>query len=221
MLVPLRVGPTTFRVQGRVGATGDLMWQLTSDYIPPPHRWIPSFNPVLTPTSRMFMPLAGGRVQVCDDPDSVNAAAATSNITFYTSNAVYLAAKAAFDASVFINTPLTSDAAGNVYFGFTIAQRPAGRAGRRRRGTHRQPTARARFVTAVAATGDPTMVKAAMNSAPALSLDGSTLYVVFNSALPANGRNTGRLVALDATTLGEDQPDRAQRPRHRRRGLGE
>ena len=40
-----------------------------------------------------------------------------------------------------------------------------------------------------------------MNSAPALSLDGSTLYVVFNSAVPANGRNTGRLVALDANTL--------------------
>jgi hypothetical protein len=196
----VRVGPTTFRVQGRVGATGDLLWQLTSDYIPPPHRWIPSFNPVLTPTSRMFMPLAGGRVQVCDEPDSVNAAAATSNITFYASNAVYLAAKAAFDASVFINTPLTSDAAGNVYFGFAIVNIVAG--GPAGGGVARiDANGAGTFVTAVAATGDPNMVKAAMNSAPALSLDGSTLYVVFNSAVPANGRNTGRLVALDANTL--------------------
>jgi hypothetical protein len=200
VLVPVRVGPTTFRVQGRVGATGDLLWQLTSDYIPPPHRWIPSFNPVLTPTSRMVMPLAGGRVQVCDEPDSANAAAATNNVTFYTSNAVYVAGKAVFDASVFINTPLTSDAAGNVYFGFTVLNIvPGGPAGG---GVARiDPNGAGMFVTAVAATGEPNMVKTAMNSAPALSLDGSTLYVVFNSALPVNGRNTGRLVALDATTL--------------------
>ena len=45
VLVPVRVGPTTFRVQGRVGATGDLLWQLTSDYIPPPHRWIAELQP--------------------------------------------------------------------------------------------------------------------------------------------------------------------------------
>ncbi|HSW27555.1 MAG TPA: hypothetical protein VLJ62_32655, partial [Burkholderiaceae bacterium] len=202
VLVPVRVGPTTFRVQGRVGATGDLLWQLTSDYIPPPHSWIPSFNPVLTPApnSRMVMPLVGGRVQVCTAPDSANAAAATDNIAFYTSDAVYLAGKAAFDASVFINTPLTSDAAGNVYFGFAILNLVQG-------GPASGGVARIDFngvgtyVTAAAVTGDPTLGKPQTNCAPALSSDGNTLYVVFNRAAPVNGRPTGRLVALDATTL--------------------
>ena len=58
VLVPVKIGSLgTFRVQARVGATGDLLWQLTSDYLVPPHRWIPSFNPVLTPGGQMAMPL--------------------------------------------------------------------------------------------------------------------------------------------------------------------
>jgi hypothetical protein len=200
VLVPLRVGPTTFRVQGRVGATGDLLWQLTSDYIPPPHRWTPSFNPVLTPAGRMVMPLVGGRVQVCDNPDSANAAAAVNNLVFYGSNAAYLAAKPAYDAAVFINTPLTSDAAGNIFFGFTVVNivpGAPGRGGVARIGANGAGT----FVTAAAATGDPSLAKTMTNCAPALSIDGSTLYVVFNTAVPINGRPAGRLVALDAATL--------------------
>src|SRR5262252_709122 len=109
VLVPVRVGPTTFRVQGRVGATGDLLWQLTSDYIPPPHRWIPSFNPVLTPDGRMAMPLIGGRIQVCDNADS-QTTPGVSNLAFY-GNAAYLANPTAFNNNLFISTPLTSDAA--------------------------------------------------------------------------------------------------------------
>jgi hypothetical protein len=211
VLVPVRLGPATgpatFRVQGRVGATGDLLWQLTSDYTPPPHRWTPSFNPVLTPDSRMLMPLVGGRVQVCTAPDSANAAASVSNLTFYTSNAVYLAGKTLFDASVFIDTPLTSDAAGNVYFGFRILNvvldGPAGG------GVARiDVNGNGSFVTAFDATGDSRLAKAAMNCAPALSNDGATLYVVFNSGGPVNSRPVGRLVALDATTLAT----RAHRP---------
>ena len=158
VLVPLRVGPTTFRVQGRVGATGDLLWQLTSDYIPPPHRWTPSFNPVLTPTGRMVMPLVGGRVQVCDNPDSANAAAAVNNLVFYGSNAAYLAAKPAYDAAVFINTPLTSDAAGNIFFGFTVVNIVQGGAGQWRRGAHRRQR-RVQFVAAPRSPATPGLVK--------------------------------------------------------------
>ena len=46
VLVPVKIGASfNFRVYGRVGATGDLVWQLFSDYVAPPTRWIPSFNP--------------------------------------------------------------------------------------------------------------------------------------------------------------------------------
>ena len=149
----------------------------------------------------MVMPLVGGRVQVCDAPDSANAAAATNNFVFYTnSNAAYLAAKAAFDATVFINTPLTSDAAGNVFFGFTILNIVPG--GPASGGVARiDANGVGTYVTAAALTGEPSLVKTMTNCAPALSLDGSTLYIVFNTVTPINGRPSGRLVALDATTL--------------------
>src|SRR5262245_31865330 len=99
VLMPVKVGATgTFRVQGRVGATGDLLWQLTSDYVVPPGHWIASFNPVLiTPDSnpRMAMPLIGGRVQFRDDPDA-NVGGAT-NVAFY-GGLLYAAAPAAYNA---------------------------------------------------------------------------------------------------------------------------
>jgi hypothetical protein len=199
VLVPVKIGALgTFRVQARVGATGDLLWQLTSDYIVPPHRWIPSFNPVLTPSGQMAMPLIGGRVQVCDDADSPTTPGVT-NIAFY-GNLAYAAAPTAFNNTLFINTPLTSDSAGNLYFGFTItAVAPGGPSsgGIARIGANGS----ASFVTAGAVTGDTTLVKPQTNCAPVLSSDGSTVYVVFNRAVPVNGRSTGRLVALDAATL--------------------
>jgi hypothetical protein len=87
VLVPVKVGSSfNFRVQGRVGATGDLLWTLFSDYITPPTRWIPSFNPVLTPDGRMVMPLIGGRVQVHHNADE-SPRLPLPNIAFYASDA--------------------------------------------------------------------------------------------------------------------------------------
>ena len=199
VLVPVRVGPGTFRVQARVGATGDLMWQLTSDYLPPPHRWIPSFNPVLTPDpdARMVMPVRGGRVQVREGLEDTRPDVTT--VAFY-GNALYNANPGLFDNSVFINTPLTSDSNGNVYFGFTVVNLVPG--GPAVGGVVRiAANGTAIFVSADAVTGDARMVKTAMNAAPALSNDEGTLYVVFNSTSVGGLRPVGRLVALDATTL--------------------
>ncbi len=200
VLVPVRVGPGTFRVQARVGATGDLLWQLTSDYLPPPHRWVPSFNPVLTSVAsdeRMVMPLRGGRVQVRRNLESITPDVTT--LTFY-GDALYNTAPALFDNNVFINTPLTSDSSGNVFFGFSIVNAVPG--GPLVGGVVRiAADGSAIFVEADAVTSDPLMDKTAMNAAPALSRDEGTLYVVLNSTLPVGGRPIGRLVALDATTL--------------------
>jgi len=202
VLVPVKIGANqTFRVQGRIGATGDLLWQLTSDYIVPPANWLASFGPALSADSlQMAMPLIGGRVQVCDAPDSANAAAAVNNVAFYTSNAGYLAAKPVFDAAIVINTPLTYDDAGNLFFGFQVLNVvPNGPAsgGIARIGADGSTA----FATAPALTGNASLVKPQTNCAPALSADGSTLYVVFNSFLPLVGNPVGRLVALDAATL--------------------
>jgi len=199
VLVPVKIGANqTFRVQGRVGATGDLLWQLTSDYVVPPARWIASFNPALSADSlKMAMPLIGGRVQIRDNPDDTTGA--VNNVAFY-GNLTYADTPALFNAAVVVNTPLTYDNAGNLFFGFQVLNVvPNGPAsgGIARIGANGS----ARFVTAPAITGDPALVKPQTNCAPALSVDGSTLYVVFNSFLPVAANPRGRLAALDAATL--------------------
>ena len=111
-----------------------------------------------------------------------------------------VAAPGAFNGAVFINTPLTSDNAGNVFFGFSVLNIAPG--GPSSGGVARiAANGTAIFVQAADVTGVPTLVKTATNCAPALSADGSTLYVVFNNVPPVNTRPSGRLVALDATTL--------------------
>jgi len=202
VVMPVKTGALDgFRVEARVGATGDVVWTQNSSYLLPPHRWVPSYNPVLTPDGRVWMPESGGRVLVRSNAsDPGDPPATVARIAFY-GDALYAANAAAFDATVFINTPLTSDAAGNVYFGFVVTgANPAGLGGG--------------GVVRIAANGTPTVVtvaaalppsagptKTATNAAPALSNDGGTLYVVVNNVPPANGRPSGRLLALNATTL--------------------
>ena len=203
VMVPVKTGANGgFRVDAKVGATGDAMWSLASDYVLPPHNWIPSFNPALaranTATPLLYVPAAGGSVFVLGNLDAPTGA--STPITFYGDN-VYNANPAGFNATVFINTPITADNAGNVYFGFTVTgNTPAGgppSGGVARIGANGVGS----YVTATQATGDATLVKTQTNAAPALSNDGATLYVVFNTAAPAGTRATGRLVALDAATL--------------------
>jgi hypothetical protein len=112
--------------------------------------------------------------------------------------AAYGANAAAFDATVFINTPLTADANGNVFFGFQVTgANPAGLVG----GSARvAPDGTGIWVGAATAAGDAAIQKPAMNCAPALSNDGSTVYIAVNIAAGA-GTQRGYLLALDSTTL--------------------
>jgi len=56
-------------------------------------------------------------------------------------------------------------------------------------------------VSAAAAAGDSTIGKPAMNCAPALSLDGSTVYIAVNNVAATGSFQWGYLLALDSTTL--------------------
>src|SRR5262249_34494781 len=105
----------------------------------------------------------------------------------------YQANPQAYDASVMINTPLVSDALGNIYFGFLV--------------TGATPLALTSGIARISATGqgtwtpvttvaaDAAMTKVAHNSAPALSVDSATLYVAVS-----NG-SAGYLAALNSTPL--------------------
>jgi hypothetical protein len=192
VVIPVkRSAADAYRVEARVGGNGVLAWTVDSDYVQPPHNWTPPYNVTLTKTNRVVMAGAGGKVLYRDDADS--ATAATNNFVFYGKPA-YTAAQAAFDAGVFINTPITADDAGNLFFGFvTTGTNPAGlTSGIARVGADGSGT----WVTAAAAAGDGAMIKPATGSAPALSLDQKTVYV----AVKGSGIE-GRLLALDSATL--------------------
>ena len=191
VILPVKTGATTgFRFEGRSGSSGALLWSATSDYVMPAHRWIPSYNVTLTATNRVYAAGAGGKVYFRDNADSATAPTQTS--AFY-GDAVYSANKASLDTDVHINTPVTADSSGNIYFGFTATTgNAAGLAGGIARigADGKGSWASASALTLGAAT------KLAMNSAPAVSSDGKTLYIVVN-----NDQAQGYIVSLDSTTL--------------------
>ncbi len=186
----------SYRIEGRNGANGALIWSATTDYVLPPHNWVPPYNPLLTPQGRFYAPGAGGKLLVRADPDAATGAFAEA--VFYGAS-TYAANRAAYDGTVFINTPLTSDAAGNVFFGFKVTgANPAGLVS----GIARvAPDGTGIWVGAATAAGDASIEKPAMNCAPALSNDGATVYIAVNRARATGVTQTGMLLALDSTTL--------------------
>ncbi|MEO8019871.1 MAG: hypothetical protein ABI769_18835, partial [Pseudomonadota bacterium] len=192
VLVPVKTtAQGSFRFEARSGSTGELMWSATSDYVVPPHNWFPSFNLTITANGRVYAPGAGGKLYFRDNVDSINGTVET--VVFYGPN-VYANARAELDAAVSISTPVTVDAAGNLWFGFLVtAANSAGLTSGVARITGNgvgtwQPAS-------VLAT-DGTIDRVAMNSAPALSTDGTTLYVAVSTAM-----ERGYLLALDSATL--------------------
>jgi hypothetical protein len=196
VVLAVNQGGNAFRIEARIGATGSLLWTMATDYRLPPFNWVPGMNPALTFDARIAVPLSGGRMRFRATPDA--ATGVERSIAFY-GDAAYAAAPATYDATVFINTPITTDGQGNAFFGFTVTgANPQGLVG----GIARiAADGSARWVAAGVAAGEVAMVKTATNAAPALSVDERTLYAVVNNIPTAGAPAVGRLVALDSTTL--------------------
>jgi hypothetical protein len=96
-------------------------------------------------------------------------------------------------ASVFINTPISSDNGGGIFFGYEVlGATPIGL----QSGVARISSKRVGSWTSVqAATGDASMTHVQTNGGPAVSIDGNTVYLVIS-----NG-SAGYLVGLDSHTL--------------------
>jgi hypothetical protein len=187
-----------FRIEARSGVNGGLIWSAPIDYVLPPHSWVPSCNFALTSTSpnRLYAPGAGGKLLVRDNADAATGTIQT--VVFYGAT-TYAAAPATFDATIFINTPITVDANGTVFFGFQVTgANPAGLvSGLARVG----PDGGGIWVSAAAAAGDSSIAKVATNCAPALSNDLSTVYVAVNTAPVQGVVQAGYLLALNSNTL--------------------
>jgi outer membrane protein assembly factor BamB len=191
VIVPVKTGVADgFRVEARNGTDGSLLWMFDSDYTLPPHNWVPSFSPVLT-RARLWLAGGGGTLYWRSRPDFASRAR-LRQIVFY-GRANFAADRTAYLSNVFINTPLTADRHGNIFFGFQVTgATPLNLEG----GVARVASGgRGRRVAAATASGDIGVTKMPHNSAPALSNDEKTLYAVVSSGGP------GYLLALDSRTL--------------------
>jgi len=203
VLVPVKIAGDSFRVDAFNGATGAPKYVIPSDYIMPDHGWIPAYNPCVGTGplgTRMYFAGAGGTIWHIDNPDS-NTHGPPIREVFYTSLANYNANAAAYNNTIFVNTPITADAAGNIYFGFRVQGTAPLPLNTTQSGYARiSSTGSATFVLAITAANndDPSISLVTHNLAPALSNDGNTLYVVVRSA---SSSAYAYLVGLNAANL--------------------
>ena len=182
VLVPVKTATDGFRVDAFDGSNnGALKYTLTTDYVLPSHSWVPVYNPCLTTGSfgtRLYYPGRGGTIYYIDNPDAVAHGTPVHQV-FYTTLANYLANAAAYNASIFINTPITADSHGNIYFGFRVSgTAPAPISSSQSGFARMDPNGNGTYILTGAAANDTTINRDSHNSAPALSNDESLLYVV-------------------------------------------
>src|SRR2546423_3287315 len=200
VLAPVKIAGDMFRVDAFDGVSGTLNYSVATDYILPSHNWIPVYNPCLTTGgfgTRLYYAGAGGTLYHIDNPDSASHGAPVQEV-FYTTLANYVANAAAYNAAIFINTPLTADSAGNVFFGFRVQGTAPAPLNTTQSGFARiDPNGNGTYVLASVAANDANINRDSHNSAPALSNDESTLYVVAKSSTTT----TSYLLGLNSTTL--------------------
>ncbi|HEY3837248.1 MAG TPA: Ig-like domain-containing protein [Bryobacteraceae bacterium] len=201
IFVPVKTGATDgFKVNVFHAATGAAMYSLSTDYVQPSHNWILPYQPVLATNSvetRLYYPGAGGTVYYINNVDSTSHGTPVQQAFYGLSS--YQANAAGFNSTVFIDTPITADSSGNIFFGFRVDGTAPAPLGTTQSGFARiDPNGNATYVLAGTAAGDSNIGRDTHNCAPALSNDQSTVYVAVKSP---NTESYGYLLGLNATTL--------------------
>jgi hypothetical protein len=189
VIVPVKTGDNSFRVEARNGVTGKRIYTQATGYQVPGAGFTPGLGPTIS-GNQLFVPDIAGRVLVRQNPDL--AKGTVTRLYFYGAKN-FRVNPTAYEQNVQIDTPLSTDANGNLYFGFLVLgstplnlQSGIARIAANGTGT---------WVSAATASGDPAITEVAISAAPALSQDGSVLYVAVD-----NG-SFGYLLALNSTTL--------------------
>ena len=189
VIFPVKTGTNNFRVEAHNGATGKKLWSLNTGYQAPSANFTPSLSPTISGT-HLFIPDIAGRVMVRQNPDQK--AGALSRLYFYGAKN-YRKNPTVYQQNVQIDTPLTTDASGNLFFGFIVlGSTPINlQSGLARIAANGAGT----WLSAATLSGDPSMTEVSVSCAPALSPDGTKLYVAVD-----NG-SSGYLLALNSTSL--------------------
>ncbi|MBI3478241.1 MAG: hypothetical protein HY010_21130 [Acidobacteria bacterium] len=190
VVVPVKT-TTGFRVEAHNGATGKKMWTQATKYQVPSASFLPAMSPTIS-NNQLFVPDYAGRVIVRQTPDQTKGT--VSRLVFY-GKKNYAKNPTTYQQNVLINTGLTTDPAGNLYFGFlVVGPTPIGL----QSGIARvAPNGTGTWVSAASISADAGVTNVAMSCAPALSNDGNTLYLATTNA----NAGYGYLVALNSTTL--------------------
>ncbi len=191
VIVPVKTGPNSFRVEAHKGSDGSLLWTQNTQYQVPFSFFTPSFSPVLQ-GNKLYIPDTAGTVLVRENPDQPDGA--VTHLVFYGLKNL-IEDPQPYHQNVQINTPITADSQGNIYFRFIVlGPTPVPlQSGLARISADGQGS----WVSATAASNDPSITKVNMNCAPALSHDGRILYIGVDSF----DFGFGYLLALDSSTL--------------------
>ncbi|MGB9234651.1 MAG: hypothetical protein WCC04_09570, partial [Terriglobales bacterium] len=165
------------------------LWMQATGYQAPGADFVPGMGPTIS-GSQLFVPDIAGRVLVRQNPDQTTGA--VSHLYFYGLKN-YNHDPTAYKQNVQIDTPLSADANGNVFFGFlALGSTPVNlQSGLARIASNGVGT----WVSAATLSGDSSITEVSISCAPALSADGSIVYVAVD-----NG-SYGYLVAANSTTL--------------------
>lgn len=189
VIIPVKTGSNSFRVEASNGATGARLWTQATGYQAPAAAFVPGMGPSISGNT-LYIPDIAGRVMVRPNPDQ--ARVPVSHLYFYGIKN-FNKNPAVYKQNVQIDTPLTADANGNLFFGFLVLgstpiNLQSGLARIAANGT-------ATWISAASLSGDSTITEVSISCAPALSTDGTILYVAVD-----NG-SSGYLLALNSTTL--------------------
>jgi hypothetical protein len=189
-----------FTVRALEGATGRLKYILTNDFVDVGATWGMTYGPVLTagPSGmRLYYPGGGGTVYYVDNADS-DTPTPPAQICFYMALVDYMTNVATLRGKVYINSPLVADTNGAVFYSFfTSGAAPAPLATTNSGFVRIAPDGTATYTLAGVAAGDSLIFRTFDNCAPALSNDGTTLYVV----VTGSSLSYSYLLGLDAATL--------------------
>ncbi len=197
VLVPTKVSAKAgFRVIAYSGTNGARRWSLSTDYRLTVFganllfAFRPPLPAALTPENALAVAGAGGTVLLRKHANLP--AASVHRLVFYGA-AQWKADQRVYDKAVQVTTPLTAGPDGSLYFGFTVkGATPAHLSS----GIARiAPDGHATWISASAAARNQTVNGVAFNCAPALSPEGTTLYITVTNP------KGGFLVGLNATTL--------------------
>lgn len=194
----------SFKLEGHRGRDGALLWTFVTDYSVPTEGWIATCGSTLTPQGTLVIPGAGGTIYIRSNGDSPSAS--ITQVAFFGMDN-YQANPAAYNQNVKICTPITSDCEGNVYFGYQVlGATPINLQAGIARVT---PEGFATSIPVTVAADDASMQRVPTNCAPALSNDGTVLYI---AAMDGNWH--GYLLGLNACDLQPLYKVRCKDPRN-------